>query len=433
METNNRSVGVFSLPLLLNILVRRWRLLAACAALGVAAGVAYGIVVEPLYRATAQIRPGIVAYTVDGAPLRGWAREDIIHWFENDLFWQHMRETPGLDHLKHPPVIDATYTASNIQFMPGGDVITLTNLSTSPDEARRVLDTAMAAFNLMGRTDSLGGDLTLAVRGIEIAMDDIAADLALVDGKEDRARLEIEALRREIALLDFEEKKVELQIETLSEENGWRRRTVEALTAEAASGAARLARAEEMLALSLQAEKEAGGGLGHSAGDDPVDTVLRQTASREQAGRVGELLVRVNDLSALVNENRIRADSLRVQITETDNEVARLRMVSAIVLTKERSDFQQQIADKEIVLARELASERAHLKSQLAGKQVQLDMISPLELVGSTTVTDKPVRPRKMRALTILTILALLGGVFLALAREYFDANRATIMQRPGV
>ena len=106
METNNRSVGVFSLPLLLNILVRRWRLVAACTALGIAAGIAYGIVVKPLYRSTAQIRTGIVAYTVDGAPLRGWAREDIIHWFENDLFWQHMRGSPDLAHLKRPPVID---------------------------------------------------------------------------------------------------------------------------------------------------------------------------------------------------------------------------------------------------------------------------------------------------------------------------------------
>lgn len=430
METNDRTAVVFSLPMLLNVLVRRWRLIAFCTAVGIIAGVAYGIVVGPLYRATVQIRPGIVAYTADGAPLRGWAREDIIHWFDSDLFWQHMRGQPGLERLDGPPVIDATYTASNIQFMPGGDVITLTNLAPDPGEATRVLNTALEAFNIMGRTDSLGGDLPLAVRGIEIAMDDVRADLTLVDGKEERTRLEIGQLRREIGLLDYEKRRVELEIETINEENGWRRRTVEALTAEAATGATRLARAEEMLALSLKAEQDSGGGLGDSAGGDPVDTVLRQTASREQAGRVGELLVRVNDLSTLVTESRIRADSLRVQITEGQNEVSRLRMVTDIVLAKQRGDLEQQIADKEIFIERDLASERAHLKSQLAGKQVQLDMISPLELVGATTATDKPVRPRRLRAVGILTLLALLGGMVLALVREYYDANRTAILQR---
>jgi hypothetical protein len=110
--------------------------------------------------------------------------------------------------------------------------------------------------------------------------------------------------------------------------------------------------------------------------------------------------------------------------------VARLRLVTDIVLGKQRGDLEQQIVDKEIFLKRDLASERAHLESRLAGKQVQLDMISPLELVGATTATDKPVRPRRLRAVSILTILALLGGMVLAMVREYYDANRSTIMQR---
>jgi hypothetical protein len=105
-------------------------------------------------------------------------------------------------------------------------------------------------------------------------------------------------------------------------------------------------------------------------------------------------------------------------------------MVNEIVLGKQREDYEQQIADQQIVIERDLPGERAHLAAQLAGRQVQLDMISPLELVGSTTVTDKPVRPRRMRAVTILGVLALLGGIVLALLREYYHANRRTIMRR---
>ena len=55
----------------------------------------------------------------------------------------------------------------------------------------------MDAFNIMGRRDSLGGDLSLAVRGIEIQMDEIRSDIQVVAGKEDRAKLEIAELDRE--------------------------------------------------------------------------------------------------------------------------------------------------------------------------------------------------------------------------------------------
>jgi hypothetical protein len=433
METNNTAGGaVFSLPMLLNILVRRRLLIAGCTALGIIAGVAYGIVVKPLYLATVQIRPGIVAYTADGSPLRGWAREDIINWFGSSMFWAHMREQAGFEEYKGPPVIDASYAPSTIQFMAGGDVITLNNLSRDPDEAVRVLNTSMAAFNIMGRRDSLGGDLSLAMRGIEIAMDDILSDIQIVEGKEERAQLEIEELQREIGVVDYEKRKVELEIATMREQNEWRKRTVTDLTAEVEAGAARLAQAEELLALSLQAEKETGGSLGDTDGGDPVGTVLRQTASREQAGRVGELLARVHELSATVSGNRIKADSLQVQFTETEFEMDRLKLMSEIVLTKKVDDIRQRITDRDIWLKRDLPSEKAHLEAKLEGKQVQLETISPLELVGTTTVTDKPVRPRKMRALSILTMLALLGGLGLALVVEYLVVNRQEILRQPG-
>ena len=89
MQTDERYI--FTLPSLLNILFRgRW-IIVAITLLGLLAGIGYGIVVKPLYRASAQIRPGIVAYTEQGGPLRGWVREDLVHYFEASLFWQDMR------------------------------------------------------------------------------------------------------------------------------------------------------------------------------------------------------------------------------------------------------------------------------------------------------------------------------------------------------
>ena len=111
---------VFSLPQLLNIVYRGRRLIALLTVFGLILGVAYGILVKPLYRATAQVRPGIVAFTDQGAPLRGWAREDVMHFFGAALFWQHMRENPQLADLEAPPVILAEYEASALQFAAGG-------------------------------------------------------------------------------------------------------------------------------------------------------------------------------------------------------------------------------------------------------------------------------------------------------------------------
>jgi len=370
-----------------------------------------------------------VAYTPDGAPLRGWAREDIINYFESSLFWDDMRQDPRLEHLSGPPVVEATYVPSAMQFMAGGDVITLNNLSTSPQEAVHVLDVAMEAFNRMGRRDTLGGDLSLSVRGIEITMDRIRADVEMVGAKEERAKLEIEELNRQIAVVDYEESRLKLDLETIGEVNDWRRRSVASLDEEIKTATGRLVQAEEMLALSLQSESQAGGGLGDSPGSDPVDTVLRQTASREQAGRVGELLVRVNDLSHAIHTNRVKADSLTMQISAAENEMARLRLMGEVVLDKKREDIKQAIADKNIILARDLPNEKTHLEGQLLSEQVKLNMITPLELVGRTTATDRPVRPRKPRAISILTILALFGGIGLALTLEYIQANRQAIFQ----
>jgi hypothetical protein len=42
-------------------------------------------------------------------------------------------------------------------------------------------------------------------------------------------------------------------------------------------------------------------------------------------------------------------------------------------------------------------------------------------------VSDKPVRPRQLRAATILTVLAFFFSIFLVLVWEYYQVNRETI------
>jgi hypothetical protein len=312
--------------------------------------------------------------------------------------------------------------------MAGGDVITLTNLSRQPQRAVAVLERAMVAFVNQAASDSLSGDITLTIRGIEIRMDQLANDLQMVTALEERAVLEIAQLERELDLVGYEEKKVQLELTTLASENAWRGRAVETTLEGAALSRQRLADAEKMLTVSLASEQTAGPKI--SAGDgrgDPVTQVLKQSATREQAGRVGDLLLTVNTLSESIFAGQVKADSLRSRITATEQEIKRLEIYRDIVLANDRQDIAQKIADKRIVLNRELLHDRQALENDLAAERIKLDMVTPLERVGSIAVTDKPVRPRKLRAAAILTILAFFFAVFLVLVREYFQVNRAVI------
>ena len=426
MQTDNNYV--FTLPSLLNILFRRRLTIIALTALGLIAGVAYGIVVKPLYRSSAQIRPGIVAFTEQGGPLRGWVREDLVNFFESGLFWQDMRSDPRFEDYKSAPVIRAEYVPSAIQFMAGGDIITLTNLDTDPGRSVAVLRSAMESFNRQGFADTLSSDLNLTLRGIEVRMHGIRHDIDLIEAKKAKAELEIEQAKNELKIVEYDRKKLVLDQKTLREENAWRARAAENTRLEVASARKRLAAAEEMLAVALAAEKSGPEGSGSGSGaDDPVVEVLKQTASREQAGRVGELRLTVNELSNTIYEGAVKADSLQARITANEQEIQRLKLVGDLVLAKNEADINQKIRDLEIKLTRELPHEQAMLETDLESEQVKQEIIAPLEQVGQITVSEKPVRPRKLRAMAILTLLAFCGSVGLVFVIEYLVVNREEI------
>ena len=426
MESEDRFV--FTLPSLLNILFRgRW-IIMVCTALGLIAGIGYGIVVKPLYRSSVQIRPGIVAYTENGGPLRGGIREDIVNFFQSSLYWQDMRGEPQFANMKAAPIILAQFVPSAIQFMAGGEVITLTNLSTDPEQAMSILECAIHSFNNQGFADSLSSDLHLTQKGIEVRMQGIVQDIEMVESKESKVALEMKQVQGELKLIDYERQKMDLDLKTLVGENARLARTVEITLEEVALARERLSEAEKMLAVALQAEQDTTAGSGQVRGtDDPVVEVLKQTASREQAGRVGDLLITVNTMSASIYEGVVKADSLQGRIMDNEQEMARLKLVGELVLTKNESDINQKLGDLEIYLTRDLPHERAMLQNDLRGEQIRLNTISPLEQVGRITVSEKPVRPRKSRAITILTLLAFFGSLVLVLVWEYFQVNRQEI------
>ena len=434
MDLHTEDRFLFTLPALLNILYRGRVLIAVVTAIGLVVGIGYGIVVKPLYRSSVQIRPGIVAYTEQGGPLRGGIREDIVQFFESSLYWQDMREEARFEDMKAAPVVRAEFVTSSIQFMPGGDVITLTNLSPDPARAVAILASAMTSFSNQGLSDTLSSDLHLTRKGIEVRMRGIANYIELVDAKESKVVLEIVQMQGELKLIEYEHQKLKLDLKTLVEENAWRRRAAENILVEVASATERLNSAEKMLGIAIQAEQDISAGRDPAREtDDPVGEILKQTASREQAGRVGDLLVTVNELSMVIYEGGVKADSLQARIIANEQEMTRLNLVGELVLTKRETDIKQKIGGLEIRLHKELPNDRALLQNDLQGEQVRLEIISPLEQVGRITVSGKPVRPRKVRAATILTLLAFFGSLALVFIWEYFQVNREEITRKKRV
>ncbi len=425
VEPTNRA-AVLSVGGVLNILYRRRVVVLVATVLGLAAGIAYGIIVKPLYKATAQVRPGIVAYNAEGGPIRETALEDLVGWFDKKLYWRDLQKQDGYAKLKVAPIVVAEFVPT-LNFVAGGDVITLTNLSRDPDQAKDILVRCMESYNSQSALDSLGSSLHLTRRNARLKMERLTQDMAKLDAEKERTLLKIDEQKRELTMVGMQRQSVELDLQRLREENAWRGRAVGELRKEAVAGRVRVTEADKLLARTLQTENETGGGVAAGEGAGAVSEVLLQTASREQAGRAGELLGTVNAMSLGVINANVRADSLAAVITANDLAMRRLRLVLEIELAKKTADIEQKINDLQIVIDRDLPRERALLQADRDGEKTKLDLASPLQRVGVVTATEKPVRPRRARAAGILTVLGLFGGMALALGWEYLENNREVI------
>ena len=419
------SQAGFGLPQVLNILFRGRRIIFYLTLLGLLAGVAYGLITKPLYRATAQVRPGIVSYSENGAPIREWALKDIVRWFRTGLFWDEMREVAPFDEAPGAPIILAEFISSGPQSR-GGNVVTLTNLSPDPLHAVKALELAIATFNREGSQDSTASTLQLTIGGAEIRKKKIEFEMDKVAGEMERTSLKVKNIETEILKVDAEEKRINGEIEYLQYGRQWRLAAVKKTLAEAEEARARQTDAEALLKSFL--DSESAGTISPSAGDNPVDAILLQSVQRNEAALAGELLTTVNELGSYIFNRSVYADSLREYAAEIQAEIIGLELEKSVDLAQERAAFQLQIDDLIVVRDVDLKSKIDHLTSDLQAEQNQLDMLSPLEQVGHVSVSQKPVRPRKMRALVILTVLAFMGSIFVVFVWEFLRKNRAAIM-----
>ncbi len=388
--------GETTLAQLLAVFWRRRLIVLGLTGLGLLAGVVYIIVTKPLYRATASVRPGITAYTEQGGPVREWKLKDITFWFEHGMYADPVREALGWPRGWPAPIIDARFIARGSQNIQGGDVVTLQTLSPEPQVAARILDLAIDAFNAFAAADSVASGLALTRAGLDIRLAGLETERVRLETKRQRIDLNIAETRQQLAGFDASRQRVELQLEEIESANRLRR----SLLAEA------------------EAQAKAAGGSRER---------LEASAMPAAAGTAAASALA---LRRFEQRNRALADSLRYEIEIAASAVIDLNLRRDVDLERERSAILTRLGDLQLQRERDYETERATLEQTARGYVAQLTALSPLERIGKTHVTIRPVRPRKLRAVALLTVAGAFASLAFALAWDYVATHRDEIRGR---
>lgn len=392
-----------TLPMLLNVLWRRRGLILVVTALGLLAGVVYGLVTDPLYRATAIVRPGIVSYGNEGAPVREWRHKDVVNWFDRQLYWSELREQPYLKDYRIAPRILTEFLPAGGLYQQSGDIIVLEHLATQPGFAVLIIDEAIATFNRQAGADTVASTLNLTRIGLEEQVAQLRAQQDLLEVEQER--LSLQMAMQERADLRLAGRQAQ---ETVAADNQHEL---------AALGAVVAARADSAL----------------SAKQDHLRGMRRELGTMQEqrtSPAVGQYAQAVAALDIHAFAVQAHADSVRATVTRTRTMARHHELQRDEILHQHRLAVQDSLRMLALARHRTLPLQIARLEHEILAIEGRLAMLTPLERIGPTQVTERPVRPRKLRAIGILTTLAFGSSLFLALAVEYVSRNRTIIFAR---
>jgi len=421
--TNETSTNgqEFSLAAILNILWRRRWIVLGFPLLGLVLGIAYGIFGTERWAATATIRPGITAFGPDGGPFRQWQLKDITRYYEQMLYRKELVSRLGLAKGARP-VIRAEFIAQGLQNLQGGDVITLWTTATSPELAASILDTAMVLFEEYAETDSVSSQLKLTEDGLKLQIRGLEIQLAGIDGEAASLELSLEHARAESLMVVAEDQKMALDLDKLAEKQAYYvRRLVD------------LQETEPRLANDLTLLDHALRRLSLDGAEDvepaEVPDWARRSATLEGGDMMQALASAKMQVQTVLSENRALQDSMAYAAEVTRLGLAQLEIRRETHIRAKIREAGLTIGD--LVLARqyELPAKRLDIKNQINERVLKLGTLSPLQRLGTTEVSEKPVRPRKLRALMILVLLGGMGGLVLAFTWDYLMSHRQEIFR----
>lgn len=397
MENQEQDFEIINLSGILNVLWRRRMLILALTFAGLIAGIGYGIVTNPLYRATAQIRPGITGFTPNGAPFRANLIKDVVRWYNAGLYGPELKKIMGLPEDENRPIISANFIPKAIGIQ-GGDIITLRTLSETPEGAGNILNSSIQAFINYTLADTVGNILLLSLSGLEvkISQEENKKLGLLLRAKE--YGLEIAAAEQKILETEIEEERFVLRMKKIA-----------ALSELQKSGI-------DVLSLDISAVNKL---------ISEMDGLKSGTGNSELLGSV---LTSSLEAQSGIKTSTMLADTLRYHSKLSDINAEDLALRKKLELEKKKNDALRTIDMLKLKLEMELDNEEKVIEQSIRSYRNQINTLSPLERVGPISTTPKPVRPRKARAAILLTLAALFSSVVLAFVMEYFSKHKDEIL-----
>jgi len=414
--TSNAEISLASV---LNILWRRRLIVVALPLLGMIAGFVYGQVVTPLYLATATVRPGITSFGPRGGGGREWRLKDVERWFESGMYrpWTaaKMDRAPSL-----VPLIRASFIQRGLQNTQRGEIITLTCLDASRENAVEGIEAAIEAFSHFAMADTTSNSIALTKRGLHIQMDELRRYQRVLAARVDSLNTDLAVARVESLQIDDEEIRLAYDVSLLED----RRRVIaERITALEDQVEQLRANRQELITVRQRVRDRLSG----AQGDLPSGA--RPEVALTDAEVLRGLVASSADLEDQIVRVSARADSLRQADKAAQRESEYLERRNETLIAYDRAEIGSRMRTLRQARDFGVPNAIASVELRVMEKQGQLAALSPIEPIGDVQVTDRPVRPRKKRAITILTLMGLVGGLAGAFVFDYVWNNRKSIFR----
>lgn len=420
--------SVVSLAGILNILWRRKLIIVLLTLLGLVAGLVYIKITKPLYRSVATVRPGITSYDDKGSPRRTWQIKDIVRWYRSGLYGRGVKVRLGFPEDAYRPDIMAEFIPRGVGIQ-GGDVVTLNTLSPDPETARRILELSIVTFNEYAEINSVGNSLSLARAKLRNDIERKRHDRDDVAIKKDLLDLKIGRKREELAGIEIEQHRLELAVKEHLARQSLRAEKAEILEAGIDSTLTGLREMAYYLER-MRAKEGRQGGIDSTLADVPAAEQLPflwWELAQDKTAMAGRMVVESLEMQTAMWEDQLEASDLRhgreIQDVQHESEL----LLRNYELAYEKALLESEIREMEINRDRSLEQELIDIDVAIDLLQSRLEVLTPLEKIGVIVASESPVRPRKQRAVGLLTLMGFLGSLGLALVWEYLSLNRKEI------
>lgn len=411
-----------NLATILNILWRRRLVVLGLPALGLAAGLLYGIFAPRGWEATVSIRPGITAFGPDGAAQRQWRHKDIQRWYDKRAFHWELARRLGLQPGQQVRV-ESEYLPPGLHDYIGGDVVTLWTIAGSPELAAAILDTSLWMFGEFSEIDTVGSQLKLTRENLELQIRRQETQLERLRNEDSLLDLQIASGRADSLLIIAEDEQLHLDLTRLEKQHVYLHQRLNTLRAEEPQLQDDLTQLDQTLRrLTDTADVQRDASM-------DIPSWVRRDAILDSSTVLESLTRAKLQVQQALAHNRAQRDSLAFEaeanlLAQQKHETNRKASIAAKlrVVSRQIGEF---VFEKNVDLPARLQT----LWADIAENRVKLGTIAPLQRVGMTVVSERPVRPRPMRASLILVLAGGVAGVVAGLGWDYLATHRREIFR----